>query len=739
MRQRSPIIAGLAIGAMATLALIVGGGLVSRPPSGPTASADGSRPPFGGGGPVVFYEIDDADGATLMVRTLDGRSLARVVATRADLDEARTWTVDPTGTTAIAATNLPSGGSRLEGVSIATGATLWAMDLPPAGITQGVWSSDGRRFGTMTDPENPADRDAVIVDAASGVIGRTAIPDDAVLQGFDPDGGLILRQHRPSRDDANTGWQFLRLDPATGLIQRLAVLPDVGPASGWNEDVDPAAGIGFDQAVAADDETMTALRLWSVAASTNRVVATFPMIDRIALDPTGQAVAVSVQKSILLVGRDGRTAEIWSGQDPATTFDWSSSGGYLGVMTDQSDHGLFVVEPSSGRIVELPLPDFIAQAAFVRILDGSALPQVALPAVEPTPTPTPGPSGPDVATSDGVLVAWIAPTDAGAILHVEWRVPTTAGGMRIVAAMAPSNVGPAALVDDREAVINLLPRPGSSDVLVWVQTPDRTFTWLWSADGVRRAVPLPADWPATAFDLAWRPDGKAIAASALLTDDLGNARDVLVVGVLNGRKTTVLELPDGLQYNRLEGWWSPTELRLGHGVCTEGCPGTYAWSGRMAIAGGRLTELTAADRVRGPVDSIVPAEPSGLDMLPGNEMPESTIHIDWPASLGPIGPDFVAFAADGRSVIVSVLPAEGTDIYRIDDPVARASGGRLADPRPVLLGHLARRGLDIRISPDERWALTIDRTGGIQLTELATGRSWPIDRDSITTWASAGS
>ena len=728
---------GLAIGAMAALSVVVGSGLVSHPPSGPTASPGGSGPPLGVGGPVVFYEIDDADGAKLMVRTLDGHSLARLVATRADLDESRTWSVDPTGTTAIAATNVPTGGSRLEGVSTATGATLWSVDLPSGGVTQGVWSSDGRRFATITDPDNPADRDAVIVDAASGIVERTAIPDDAALQGFDPDGGLILRQHRPSRDGANTGWQFLRIDPASGLVQRLTALPEVGPASGWNEDVDPAAGIGFDQAAAAEDETKTALRIWSVGSSTNRVVATFPMIDRMAMDPTGQAVAISVQKSILLVARDGRTVEIWSGQDPATIFDWSSSGSYLGVMTDQTGHGLFVVERSSFRIVELPLPASIAQAAFVRILDGNALPQVALPAVEPTPTPTPGPSGPDIATSDGVLVAWIAPTDTGAILHVERRVPTTDGGMRIVAAMGPSNVGPTALVDDREAAIVLLPRPGSRDVLVWVQTPDRTFTWLWAADGVRRDVPLPPDWPATTFDLAWRPDGKAIAASALVTDDQGAIRDAIAIGPLNGRKTTILELPDGLQYNRLEGWWSPSELRLGHGICTEGCPGRYAWSSRMRIAGGRLTELTAADRVRGPVDTMVPGVPSGLDMLPGNDMPESTIHIDWPASLGPNRAEFVGFAADGRSLIVSVLPEQGTDVYRIDDPAARAIDGRLADPRPILLGHLAQRGVDIRISPDERWALTIDRTGGILLTELGTGRNWPIDRDSVTTWASA--
>jgi hypothetical protein len=89
-------------------------------------------------------------------------------------------------------------------------------------------------------------------------------------------------------------------------------------------------------------------------------------------------------------------------------------------------------------------------------------------------------------------------------------------------------------------------------------------------------------------------------------------------------------------------------------------------------------------------------------------------------------------------LLVAAIPAEGTDVYRIDDPAGRAVKGRLADAAPVLIGHLARRGIDIRISPDEKWALTTDRTGGIELVELATGRAWPIDRETVTTWVGNG-
>jgi hypothetical protein len=125
-------------------------------------------------------------------------------------------------------------------------------------------------------------------------------------------------------------------------------------------------------------------------------------------------------------------------------------------------------------------------------------------------------------------------------------------------------------------------------------------------------------------------------------------------------------------------------------------------------------------------------------MLPGNDMANSTIHIDWPARLGATGPAFVQFAADGRSLIVATAPAVGTDLYRIDDPAGRATAGHVADPQPVRIGHLGGRGIDIRVSPDEHWALTTDRTGGVALTELASGHTWSIDRNATTAWPTAG-
>ena len=81
--------------------------------------------------------------------------------------------------------------------------------------------------------------------------------------------------------------------------------------------------------------------------------------------------------------------------------------------------------------------------------------------------------------------------------------------------------------------------------------------------------------------------------------------------------------------------------------------GRYTWSARYGVATHKLRELTAADRSRRPIDTIVQTEPSGLDLLLGNEMPDTTIHVAWPEALGATGPDLIGYAADGRSLIVS--------------------------------------------------------------------------------------
>jgi hypothetical protein len=111
------------------------------------------------------------------------------------------------------------------------------------------------------------------------------------------------------------------------------------------------------------------------------------------------------------------------------------------------------------------------------------------------------------------------------------------------------------------------------------------------------------------------------------------------------------------------------------------------------------------------------------------------IVIDWPPDLGSIdGLGAISFGGDGRSLLVIHGGPSGTDVYRIDDPVGRAVGGRLPDPRPALLLHLAGRDLQVQLSPDAAWATVVDRVENVRLVRMADGRSWPVDRERTLAW-----
>src|SRR5439155_13714731 len=87
------------VGAVIVVALTASAPTDRRDVAGASPSTSVAPDPAG---PVVYYEVLDADGSRLMERRLDGHSLAREIAVRTDVDYGRTWTVDPTGTIAIA-------------------------------------------------------------------------------------------------------------------------------------------------------------------------------------------------------------------------------------------------------------------------------------------------------------------------------------------------------------------------------------------------------------------------------------------------------------------------------------------------------------------------------------------------------------------------------------------------------------------------------------------------------------
>src|SRR3989442_1775955 len=166
---------GVLIGIAVATAVAIG---LSRPGPGPNPSIS---PTAAATGPVVFYEALDADGSLLMARPLDGRSLARVIARRPNLDYTRTWTVDPSGRVAIAQFD-GSDGSRLEAIDTATGASHWVVDAPAVDLGIGLDLAP-RDDGSGTD---------VRAWSLAGGSPRTMATFDSVdTVAFDPGGRLV--------------------------------------------------------------------------------------------------------------------------------------------------------------------------------------------------------------------------------------------------------------------------------------------------------------------------------------------------------------------------------------------------------------------------------------------------------------------------------------------------------------------------------------------------------------------
>ena len=158
--------------------------------------------------------------------------------------------------------------------------------------------------------------------------------------------------------------------------------------------------------------------------------------------------------------------------------------------------------------------------------------------------------------------------------------------------------------------VHLLPRPASGDVLVWVDASERSAGWLWDGGAGLTPLDLPADWPEIAYDVAWRADGRAVAGSAGRVNARDEFEGIFVVAEIGGSRTTIVPIVG--DYDRLEGWWSRDELRVGHGICTEGCEGRYASSARLRIADRRLVEMRVADRADAPIDEVVPDAGRGV-------------------------------------------------------------------------------------------------------------------------------
>jgi WD40-like Beta Propeller Repeat len=727
-RMRWPV-AGAAAAVVAIAALLLAPGRMPAPtPSvfpSPSASA---APPTG---PIVYYEFLDARASVLVEQRLDGTTAARRIAERPDAIAGRTWSVDPAATLAVSSV-VDGETSHLAAVSIPDGQSLWAAELPAIDIGAAVWSADGRRLAALARPVDAGQPEALVIDTRDGRVIRTAVGDDASVQGFDADDALVLRR-RSADASGRVTWQFLRIDPASNVIQPLPTAPSIGPKSDGVEDVDPGAGVAVTVA-----ETPQEQRSAVVASPLNggggRPIATFASIDRLAIDPTGRGVAVAITGGIRFVSWDGTPSELWSGEEAVDDFAWSADARFLAVVSGGPDATVSLVEIATGRSVTLPTLGRTAAAAIARVVGAADLPANPLASVAPTPSVTQAPAGDDIAGAPPLAMARLERVGARWQVRVDRLVATSGGGMRAAGSTGAIDVGPAVAEPNATPEIRILPRPRHAEVLIWVEAADGSGShgWLWNGTAAARPVGLPRDWPGNATNPHWSPDGTRLAATTELAIPGPDVVDRFVVAAIGGTRTTVLAEP--ADYPLLEGWWSATELRLGHAICTEGCPGRYAWSARLRIRDRHLVQLGPADRGAGSVDSVDPDGHGGLVISPGNRDSAHEIAVDWPFDGSRDGPTWVAWFGGERVMVVASETATATDLYRIVDPIGRAVKGRLVDPQPTLLGRLPPHLTSIRVTDGGHWAITQDRVGDIALQELASGRTWSLDGDATLEW-----
>jgi hypothetical protein len=688
-------------------------------------------------GPVVYYELVDATASRLFVRTLDGRSEPREIASRTDIDQGPAWSVDPTSRLGVAIVGVPGKDDDrdLVAYSVADGRQAWTVHVASTFTSWLRWAPDGTSLAVLTESSQADRRDVAVIDAATGAVRSVQVPREAGLLGFAADGGVIVWEV-VNDGEADSTFRFLRIDPGTLAVERLTTLPDVGPDATGTRSIDPRIGAVVDVA-SAEDQAAVQVRLRDLRTGASRVLATTGSVDLVSIDPDGSGVVVTADGAARMIAFDGSAFDLVTGDDSISELTWSPDGAYVLIETSGPPERLLVVERSTGRVVSLPLPR-VSDAHLVAVPGGPPLPAQPLPTGEPVPTPTAAPSGADVAGMPVLLSSWLATENGRLVGHVQRLVPTEAGGIRVAAEMPPIDLGPAPPLDDRSTGIRLLPRPGSGDVLVWISSDDESHGVLWDgATGVHPLV-LPAGWPKNAADAVWRPDGGALAGTAVDASPDGGFASAIVIATPGERRVTTV--PYAGDYDRLEGWWSMTELRVGHGVCTEGCPGRYSYSARLRVSDGRLRQLTPADRGRQPIDFVISDPATGrITMTMASEAPESDLSIAWPADLGPVDLADGSVASDARSLIVVRTVETGTEVYRIEDVVGRAARGVLADPEPVRIGTLTGRGSQLEFAPGEGWAVVTDRVGDVTLVRFGDGRLWALGSDRDLTWVTPSS
>ena len=223
-------------------------------------------------------------------------------------------------------------------------------------------------------PEETGPSEAQVIDARDGrVIRAVRYPTIRSFRASMRGNALILRERGDTGGPNDATWRFLRIDQATNVLGAFDGIPAIGPASSGTDDVDPAHGIAVTIGLAVNDEGASLLAS-SLTGGESRSIATFPSVDRLAIDPTGEGVAVAANDVIRFVTWDGRATDLWRGTDSASDFAWSADGTDLVVATDSDGGSIALVERATGRVVQLPATGPVAQTLLVRVIGGVPAP-----------------------------------------------------------------------------------------------------------------------------------------------------------------------------------------------------------------------------------------------------------------------------------------------------------------------------------------------------------------------------
>jgi hypothetical protein len=689
----------------------------TAPESSPSAPA---QRPFSG--VVAYYEVMTGRGVTLYERRLDGISLPRAVAQQTGASYGRTFSVSPDGRWALAF--LPTQGQdggldvTVARIDIATGDRTELGTIDGVAIQGlGIWSADGAAWANTALDADGDRLGTAVVDVAAGRL--TVIKDTRGRPyAFEGPTRLLLYEER-GPVDAPQDWAFQRIDVSSGESAQvgLAALP---PLPGAFAPVSLATGQGVLLAHERDaaEQDHVIVRLRDLRRGTVRDLVTLDALERAVLTPSGDAIVGCNDDAVLLIAFDGtsRTALQADGIDCFDDGFLSARGGLAAVGAWDEGSILRLLDTATGQILRLPLAnvDRNAEAHLAGIvgesLVGAALPPVA----DPGPTPVPHDAQPVAGAP--LLPRIVVETNAAGVPVVRAERVTAGvnGGMAVVSTMAPIQLPRAMGIADQPWVEPLRSAAGE-DILLVINWEGAGEFWMWHADGSRDRLTVPDGFPLFSDGWALSPDGTRLAAATF------DQAVTLVTWELATGSTHAVRLHSA--YGRVEGWPRDDAVLVGHGICTEGCPGRYAYSRVVDPTTGKLYPIDATGTSAGIGLHFMNFEPHRILPDAINEEDSDDLEIPWPKELPAIRRVIVR---GDDLIVVAGEPARGLQVLRLDDGYRRALDGR-QQAAPVRLGTLPTGAEFGWLSDDGRWALTEELYDFGALVDLTTGAEYAIE------------